>query len=404
MSEISQHNIHSSRSERRQATVMFADISGFTSLSEKMDPEAITSLMDECFRILGKTIEDYEGTIDKFIGDCIMAVFGVPKAIEDAPKKAILAAMSMMESLNQFSQNKNLENPLGLHIGINTGEVISGEIGSESKRDFTVMGDTVNLASRLDRLGEHPNELLRSAVVIGRSFFYKVLAEVATDVDDIEEELDLLKGIQLIRQHIRVNEIEYLFKHALVQEAVYESILISRRKKLHLHVAEVIERLFSARLHEFYGMLAYHYGRADNIDKSEKYLLKSGEFALRSSASSEVLFYYQQAIELYRNQPSDEIDSKRMAFLEKGVGDAYFKKSRYAEVVTHYNKALEKIGFKLPKTAINASARMIGIILGVMKDLYLAKPKKRKEKIYPSVSSSSLNCFTTEVGSSHTYL
>ncbi len=76
-------------SERRQATVMFADISGFTAMSERMDPEEVTDLMNECFEMMGSIIQFYGGVIDKFIGDCVMAVFGVPVAIENAPTKAV---------------------------------------------------------------------------------------------------------------------------------------------------------------------------------------------------------------------------------------------------------------------------------------------------------------------------
>ena len=111
-----------------------------------------------------------------------------------------------------------------------------------------------------------------------------------------------MKEIQLILERKRMEELEYLFKHALAQEAAYESILPQRRKALHLKVARTIEKIFDEKLHEFYGMLAYHYSRAGSLDKTEEYLIKAGEEALRSSASNEALNYYQDALGLYRKE------------------------------------------------------------------------------------------------------
>ena len=137
-------------SELKQATVLFADISGFTSMSEKMNPEEVTNIMNDCFKMMGNIIEHYEGRIDKFIGDCVMATFGVPNAIENAPNKATNAAIEMRNKLYQFNKDKHLQIPLDIHIGINSGRVLAGEVGSDQKKEYTVMGDAVNLASRLE--------------------------------------------------------------------------------------------------------------------------------------------------------------------------------------------------------------------------------------------------------------
>jgi len=136
--------------ERRNVTVVFADISGFTTMSEKLDPEELTAVMNECFRKLGMMVYRYEGIIDKFIGDCIMAIFGAPVSHEDDPERALLSSIDMQTALeeinNQFSGKfKRLE----IHTGINTGEVIAGKVGSDLQMEYTVMGDTVNVAQRL---------------------------------------------------------------------------------------------------------------------------------------------------------------------------------------------------------------------------------------------------------------
>ncbi len=144
----------SMESERKHVTVLFADISGFTSMSEKMDPEAVTDIMNECFCFMGECIAQHGGTIDKFMGDSVMALFGAPKALEDAPHRAIETALEMRNRLLKFNEDKNLPIPLSFHIGINTGPVIAGMVGSDLKQDFTVMGDTVNLASRMKGTAE----------------------------------------------------------------------------------------------------------------------------------------------------------------------------------------------------------------------------------------------------------
>jgi class 3 adenylate cyclase/tetratricopeptide (TPR) repeat protein len=134
-------------SERKLVTIMFADISSFTMMSETLDPEATREMMNELFDALVPVIEKYDGTVDKFIGDEVMALFGAPKAHEDDPERALQTALEMMESLEDFNSRKNTD--IKMHIGINTGLVIAGLIGSERRQQYSVMGDAVNLASRL---------------------------------------------------------------------------------------------------------------------------------------------------------------------------------------------------------------------------------------------------------------
>ena len=127
---------------RKKVAVMFADVSGFTSLCEKLDPEEVTNLMNNLFERFGEIIYRYEGYIDKYIGDCVMALFGAPISHEDDALRAVLCAIDMMSEVKQFEG-------LSLSIGINFGEVVAGGVGSHHKLQYTVMGDTVNLAQRL---------------------------------------------------------------------------------------------------------------------------------------------------------------------------------------------------------------------------------------------------------------
>ena len=138
--------------ERKLVTIMFADISGFTALAERLDPEAVRDLTNQCFDQLVPVVEKYGGTVDKFIGDEIMALFGAPLAHENDPERALRAALEMLSALQHFNQTQKTD--LGIHFGINTGRVIAGGIGTSGKQEYSVMGDAVNLASRLEELSE----------------------------------------------------------------------------------------------------------------------------------------------------------------------------------------------------------------------------------------------------------
>jgi class 3 adenylate cyclase/tetratricopeptide (TPR) repeat protein/regulation of enolase protein 1 (concanavalin A-like superfamily) len=144
--------------ERKLVTVMFADLSGFTALAERLDPEAVRETMNACFEHLVPVIEKYEGAVDKFIGDEIMALFGAPVAHENDPERALRAALEMVEALGKLNADRGTD--LGLHFGINTGLVIAGDIGTRERQAYSVMGDAVNLASRLEDASERDEILV----------------------------------------------------------------------------------------------------------------------------------------------------------------------------------------------------------------------------------------------------
>ena len=150
--------------ERKNVTVLFADISGFTALSEKLDPEEVTDLINRCFKVLIDAIYKYEGTIDKFIGDCIMALFGAPITHEDDPERAVHTSLEIMSALDLFNGEHGTN--LSIHIGINSGKVIAGGVGSDLRMEYTVMGDTVNLASRL-------MDLAKDEIIVSESIYKK---------------------------------------------------------------------------------------------------------------------------------------------------------------------------------------------------------------------------------------
>ena len=144
--------------ERKQVTVMFCDMEGFTGLSERIGPEEAYGIMDQVYEILIHKVHDYEGTVNEMTGDGIMALFGAPIALEDAPQRAIRSGLAIHREVARFSDRINQEReeipPLKMRIGIHTGPVVVGTLGNDLRVEFKAVGDTVNLASRMEGLAE----------------------------------------------------------------------------------------------------------------------------------------------------------------------------------------------------------------------------------------------------------
>jgi adenylate cyclase len=155
--------------EVREVSILFADICGFTSISEKMSPSAVSLLLNDYLSRMTEVIFKYEGTLDKYIGDAIMAVFGAPLDMPDHAGRAIRTALEMQERLAEWNAERREGPPLRIRIGINSGKAVAGEIGSVNKKEYTVLGDTVNTASRLESSVAKPG-----AVVIGQNTFAMV--------------------------------------------------------------------------------------------------------------------------------------------------------------------------------------------------------------------------------------
>jgi len=739
-------------SERRQATVLFADLSGFTAMSERMDPEDVTVVINRCFEMLETVVDRHGGHVDKYIGDCIMALFGVPRALEHAPRQAVNAAIEMRHQIRRLNEEEKLPVPLLVHIGINSGLVLAGQMGGVRKRDFTVMGDTVNVASRLkdaapdgtvyvgpqtyrytrdefeyrptaplelkgkeqplaawellsvherlhrpsvvrsdrmifsemvgreaelrqiaeritrlatgeggivsvvgeaglgksrllaevygldavrgvtvlqgralsigqslsfhpfvdllrqwagigeddgehealarlertvggvlgegaadvfpfvatlmglrvtgahaerikgiegeameklilksmrellgrlagarplvlvfedvhwadlsslklleallrlvadspilfvlalrpedqqigpallrlvragfaqrhleiqlvpldprqcdtlirnllklddlphavrtliagkaegnpffieevlrslidegvvehhngrftvtarigkveipgtiqevimariDRLPEASRRLLQVASIIGRSANQRIIAAILAGDVELEWELSYLKKRQLVLERRVGEEVEYVFTHALAQETIYGSILQRTRKDLHLQVARSIEGLFAERLSDFYGMLAYHYSRADSVEKAEEYLFLAGDEAARSAASSEALHYFREASRLYFVIHGEGGDPRKKVILERNIGLALMTTGNLSESIDHFNRALEFLGEPVAKTPTAIAIKFAGDLPAVLLHLY-APPRRHRSAV-----------------------
>ncbi len=136
--------------EVREVSILFADVVGFTSMSEKMSPAAVAYVLNDYLSRMTDVIFRHEGTLDKYIGDAIMAVFGAPLDMPDHAARAIKTALEMRDRLEEWNAERREGPTLRIRIGINSGKAVAGEIGSINKKEYTVLGDTVNTASRLE--------------------------------------------------------------------------------------------------------------------------------------------------------------------------------------------------------------------------------------------------------------
>jgi adenylate cyclase len=165
--------------EQREVTILFTDIRGFTSMSEKMEPERVVSTLNEYFSQMIDIVFKYNGTLDKIIGDELMIVYGAPIAAEDDTERAVITAVEMQDQIKTLNKErkKRKEPPIKFGVGINRGPVVSGNIGSRDMMDYTVIGDAVNLGARLCSAAG-PGEILVSGSVwdaTKRKFSYNSL-------------------------------------------------------------------------------------------------------------------------------------------------------------------------------------------------------------------------------------
>jgi len=158
-----------------EASVLFADIVGFTRLAERMDAPSVARLLNEYFSRMSEPIFDADGTLDKFIGDCIMAVFGAPYPQADHAVRAVRVALEMRQRLNELNVERGGPVTIAMRMGINSGPVVSGPIGSVKRKEITVLGDTVNIASRIETMvaesgqiviGERTYELVKDQIEV----------------------------------------------------------------------------------------------------------------------------------------------------------------------------------------------------------------------------------------------
>jgi class 3 adenylate cyclase/tetratricopeptide (TPR) repeat protein len=189
--------------ERKLVTVLFADVANYTSIAEKLDPEEVHQIMDGCFKILMDEIHKYEGTINQFTGDGVMALFGAPVAHEDHAQRACHAALAIRGSLQEYEENVKRECGVEfkMRIGLNSGPVIVGSIGDDLRMDYTAIGDTTNLAARMEKMARPGTTLVSMSThrLVRDYFEFKSIGKVEVKGKaDRQEAFELVKPSEVI--------------------------------------------------------------------------------------------------------------------------------------------------------------------------------------------------------------
>ena len=185
--------------ERKQVTVMFCDMEGFTGYVKKLGPEAAYDIMDQVYEILIHKVHNYEGTVNEMTGDGIMALFGAPIALEDAPQRAIRSALAVHREMAKFNdklqkERKNIP-PLKMRIGVHTGPVVVGTLGNDLRVEFKAVGDTVNIASRMESLAEPGTSYVTGETFTLTEGFFRFEGLGAREVKGREEPVNVYRVI-----------------------------------------------------------------------------------------------------------------------------------------------------------------------------------------------------------------
>jgi class 3 adenylate cyclase len=200
------NNRSSVEGERKLVTVLFADVANFTSIAEKLDPEEVHQIMDGCFKILMDEIHKYEGTINQFTGDGVMALFGAPVAHEDHAQRACHAALSTQKAMADYGEKIKEDRGMDflMRIGLNSGPVVVGTIGDDLRMDYTAAGDTTNLAARLQSLAEPGTVLLsKNSYRLTKDFFeFDNLGPI--DVKGKRHPVTVFRAVQAKNVHSRI--------------------------------------------------------------------------------------------------------------------------------------------------------------------------------------------------------
>jgi len=214
-----------------------------------------------------------------------------------------------------------------------------------------VLPDTVNgvIMARVGRLDERLRRVLGVAAVIGRTFLYRVLRAVTEENAELDERLSKLAAMEIIEELKSEPELAYLFRHALAQEAVYESLLIEHRKNIHARVAECLELLYANRLREISSLLAFHYARAESWERALHFMLEAGEQSNRMAADDEALLHYEEAVATYTRVFGDKWEKQQRATIHLRLGEIHLRRGIPAEALRHLTAVLALYGETIPK-------------------------------------------------------
>jgi len=347
-------------SERSEATIIFIDIRGFTKLADQLDPEKATELINNIFSPIVGIIDKYDGSINKFLGDGLMAIFGTPFSHEDDPERAARAGIEIMKSIEENGKIKigNKVKSLKARIGINTGLCISGEIGSASRKEFTVIGDTVNLASRL-QANAAPGKIL-----IGEKTFQRIKDNYITSPPrklKIKGKKDLVSVYTLKSEKKRISFLE--------QKKDSHSPFMGREKELN-NLKEALKKSYQSKgqITEISGELGIGKSRLI-LELTKDSLVKKFNILSANCSSWEESKPYAPLSEIFIKifgikfeDDFKEIDKKIENKIKEIDSSLLFASSYFSRLLSSKTKSLEEI-MEQSKEESNLLSRVVKKLL-----------------------------------------
>jgi class 3 adenylate cyclase/tetratricopeptide (TPR) repeat protein/ABC-type dipeptide/oligopeptide/nickel transport system ATPase component len=256
--------------------------------------------------------------------------------------ESLLKTEAIPSDLRKFIQTRVEGNPFYLEEAINSlieTETLIRDNGSwklTKQINETLIPSTIQgiITARLDRLERETKRILQEASVIGRAFFYEILNRITDLKDVVDKSLNGLERLNFIKARTIQPDLEYIFKHALTQEVVYNGLLKKERQALHERIGQVIEQLFHDRLTEFYETLAYHYKQGQSLLKALDYLTKAGEKSFKRYALDESHSYFKEAFDLLSDKPDKtKEDEKRLIDLIIKWGHTHHYRADYMGLI-----------------------------------------------------------------------
>jgi class 3 adenylate cyclase len=297
--------------ERKQVTVLFADLRGSMELLADRDPEEARQLLDPVLERMIEAVHRYEGTVNQVMGDGIMALFGAPIAHEDHAVRASYAALRMQETVTRYGDEMQRSHgvPVQIRIGLNSGAVVVRGIDSSLHMDYTAVGQTTHLASRMEQMAKPGSVLLD------------------------------LQAAEFLYETRLFPELDYTFKHALTQQVAYESLLQERRRSLHAKIVETIEALYPDRMAERVEQLAHHALRGDVWDKAVMYGRQAGAKAYARGADREAKAYLEQALGTLQHLPESRATLEQAIDLRLDLQFAFVTLGELGSMLDHLRAA-----------------------------------------------------------------
>ncbi len=258
-------------------------------------------------------------------------------------------------------------------------EYVEGRFRATDKITSVTIPDSIHevVMARVDALDVAKRQLLQTVSVIGASFHVEVLAGIVEDVTRLASDIESLLNAEFLVRSASARDAEYDFKHPLIQEVTYESLLHARREILHRKVAETMERVFPDDVAGYAGMLAYHYGKGGAGERAEAFLFRAGAEAARAAAPSEALHFFEEASKLYLEIHKDGGDPSKRALLERNIAEALYYRGRFLDAIDHFNVALRLLGDRVVEGRWQLGTSFARNLVAVLARLYLPTFSRR---------------------------